>query len=323
MTNPITAIPKQFVWTEAYRPQTVEDTILPTRLKEPLQAIVKSGNIPNMIFSGSAGVGKTTVARALCKEMGLDYILINGSKEGNIDTLRGKIQQFASTVSLSGGCKVVILDEADYMNPQSTQPALRGFMEEFADNCRFILTCNFRNRIIEPLHSRTTMLDFNINKKELGVMASQFFARVKRILEIENIEYEVPLVARIISKHAPDWRRCLNELQAHAIAGPIVAGRLGTPDVDASADSYSELFSALKAKDFKRMRGWVVNHQDIDSATIYRAVYDSMYQLVQPMSVGQMVLILADYSYKESFVADRELNMVACMTEIMMGVTFL
>lgn len=308
-----------YLWVEKYRPRTVADTILPKHLKDTFQAIVDSGKMQNMLFTGTAGLGKTTVARALCNELGLDYIVVNGSEEGNIDTLRGKIKQFASSVSLSGGYKVVILDEADYLNPQSTQPALRAFIEEFSNNCRFILTCNFKNRIIEPLHSRCGIYEFNTTKKEMAELASQFMKRLKTILTQENIQHNNLVVAEIISKYAPDWRRVLNECQKiSASTGSI----LGSVSDRSSGDSYGDLIAALKAKDFKKMRSWVVNNQDVDTAAVFRGLYDRMNDVVQPASIPQLVLILADYQYKDAFVADHELNMVACMTEIMAGVSF-
>lgn len=309
----------EFLWVEKYRPRTIADTILPKHLKDTFQAIVDSGKMQNMLFTGTAGLGKTTVARALCNELGLDYIVVNGSEEGNIDTLRGKIKQFASSVSLSGGYKVVILDEADYLNPQSTQPALRGFIEEFSNNCRFILTCNFKNRIIEPLHSRCGVYEFNTTKKDMVELAGQFMKRLKYILKEEGVESDNATIAALITKHAPDWRRVLNEAQRMAsLPGGIHVRDNG----DVAGDSFAILIAALKAKDFKKMRSWVVNNQDVDAAAVFRGLYDRMNDTVQPQSVPQLVLILADYQYKDAFVADHELNMVACMTEIMAGVSF-
>lgn len=307
-----------YLWVEKYRPRTIADTILPKQLKETFQAIVDSGKMQNMLFTGTAGLGKTTVARALCNELGLDYIVVNGSEEGNIDTLRGKIKQFASSVSLSGGYKVVILDEADYLNPQSTQPALRAFIEEFSNNCRFILTCNFKNRIIEPLHSRCGVYEFNTSKKDMAELAGQFMKRLKYILEQENVKYDNATLASVISKHMPDWRRVINEVQRYATIGSDITGGSVAP----VRDNFSDLVAALKAKDFKKMRSWVVNNQDLDSSAVFRGLYDRMQETVQPQSVPQLVLILADYQYKDAFVADHELNMVACMTEIMAGVSF-
>jgi len=309
---------KDFLWVEKYRPQTIEDTILPKQLKQTLQAIVDTGEIPNMLFSGTAGLGKTTVAKAMCKQLDLDYIVVNGSEEGNIDTLRGKIKQFASSVSLQGGYKVVILDEADYLNPQSTQPALRGFIEEFSNNCRFILTCNFKNRIIEPLHSRCGVYEFNTSKKDMAELAAQFFKRFTDILDQESVPYENKVIADLIMKHAPDWRRVLNEGQRRSIGGFDSGGA----DIGSVDSSIAELVQHLKGKQFKKMRAWVVNHMDVDTVAIFRGLYDNMFQYVADNSVPQLVLILADYQYKDAFVADHELNTVACMTEIMMQVNF-
>ena len=307
-----------FLWVEKYRPQTIDDVILPADLKGFFKEVVKSGELPNMLFTGTAGLGKTTVAKALCNELNLDWILINGSEEGNIDTLRGKIKQFASSVSLSGGYKVVILDEADYLNPQSTQPALRGFIEEFSNNCRFILTCNFKNRIIEPLHSRCGIYEFNTTKKDMAVLCGEFMTRAKGILDGEDITYEEPILADIIMKHAPDWRRILNELQKHSVLGSVARTATG----DSGLQLFPELIQSLRSKDFKKMRAWVANNMDIESAAIFRGLYDNMNDNVKPQSIPQLVLILAEYQYKNAFVADHELNTVACMTEIMANVEF-
>ena len=308
-----------FLWVEKYRPQTVAETILSDNLKSTFQKIVESKEIPNMLFTGTAGTGKTTVARALCNELDLDYILINGSEEGNIDTLRTKIKQFASSVSLQGGYKVVILDEADYLNAQSTQPALRGFIEEFANNCRFILTCNFKNRIIEPLHSRCSVYEFNTSKKDLQGLCAQFLKHIGKILDKEGVGYDQMVLVDLIMKYVPDWRRVLNELQRYSISGRIDAGIL----VNLSDKSFDDLFTHLKSKDFKKMRQWVVNNIDTDASSIFRGIYDRMIDKVKPQSVPQLVLILADYQYKNAFVADMELNVVACMTEIMANVEFI
>ena len=307
-----------FLWVEKYRPKTIDDAILPQRLKDTFNAIVTNGDLPNMLFTGTAGLGKTTVARALCNTLGLDYIVINGSEEGNIDTLRGKIKQFASTVSLQGGYKVVILDEADYLNPQSTQPALRGFIEEFSNNCRFILTCNFKNRIIEPLHSRCGVYEFNTSKKDLADLAAQFLKRIQRILDDEGIGYDQMAIVDLIMKHAPDWRRIINECQRYSLTGRIDSG----VTKNLTNDNYDQLFKFLKEKDFKKMRSWVANNIDTDASSIFRAIYDRMAEKIQPQSIPQLVLILADYQYKNSFAADHELNVVACMTEIMANVEF-
>ena len=308
----------EFLWVEKYRPKTINDVILPADLKEFFMEVVKSGELPNMLFTGTAGLGKTTVAKALCNELNLDWILINGSEEGNIDTLRGKIKQFASSVSLSGGYKVVIVDEADYLNPQSTQPALRGFIEEFSNNCRFILTCNFKNRIIEPLHSRCGIYEFNTTKKDMQQLCGDFMTRAADILYKEKVSFTSQVLADIIMKHAPDWRRVLNELQKCSVLGNVTGSTSNMGGHDVSGD----LILALKSKDFKKMRAWVANNMDIESAAIFRSLYDNMNATVKPQSIPQLVLILAEYQYKNAFVADHELNTVACMTEIMANVEF-
>ena len=307
-----------FLWVEKYRPQNIEDVVLPERLKKPFELIADSGNLPNMLFTGSAGTGKTTVAKALCKQLGLDYIIINASEEGNIDTLRTKIKQFASSVSLQGGYKVVILDEADYLNPQSTQPALRGFIEEFSKNCRFILTCNFKNRIIEPLHSRCGVYEFNTSKKDMAELCQSFMAKCQTILNNEQVEHDDKAIAELILKFAPDWRRVLNELQRYSVNGKIDTGIVN----NLKDKNYDDLFNHLKTKDFKKMRSWVVNNIDTDASAIFRAIYDRMVDKVAPQSIPQLVLLLADYQYKNAFVADHELNVVACLTEVMSDVQF-
>ena len=307
-----------FLWVEKYRPNTIDECVLPSDIKENFQKVLKQGELQNMLLTGTAGTGKTTAAKALCNELGLDYLLINGSEESGIDTLRNKIKQFASSVSLQGGYKVVILDEADYLNPQSTQPALRGFIEEFSANCRFILTCNFKNRIIEPLHSRCTVIEFNIPKKEADRLASVMMARLMLILDDEGIKYENPVLAELIMKHMPDWRRVINELQRYSVSGSIDSGIL----VQLSDVSMNNLISFLKEKNFKQMRKWVSDNMDSEPAAIYRKVYDNMNEYVEPQSIPQLVLILADYQYKNAFVADHELNTVACLTEVMAGVKF-
>jgi len=308
----------QFLWVEKYRPKTIDEIVLPKDLKDTFLKIVESGELPNMLLTGTAGLGKTTVARALCNELGCDFILINGSEEGNIDTLRNKIKQFASSVSLQANYKVVILDEADYLNPQSTQPALRGFIEEFANNCRFILTCNFKNRVIEPLHSRCGVYEFNTSKKSMAQLCTMFMERAKDILKKENIKCEDAALASLIMKFAPDWRRILNELQRYSVNGTIDMGITHALD----DKNYDDLFSHLKNKDFKKMRNWVVNNIDTDVSAIFRAIYDRMQDKVTPQSIPQLVLLLADYQYKNAFVADHELNVVACLTEVMSDVQF-
>jgi len=308
----------EFLWVEKYRPKTISECILTSDLYKTFTQIIEQGEIQNMMFTGTAGTGKTTVARALCNVLDLDYIIINGSEESGIDTLRNKIKQFASSVSLSGGYKVVILDEADYLNPQSTQPALRGFIEEFSANCRFILTCNFKNRIIEPLHSRCSVIEFAIPKKEREALASSFMNRIMNILREETINYDEQVIAELIMKYFPDFRRTINELQRYSTFGKIDSGIL----VNATDITIDTLMSSLKMKDFKKMRQWVADNIDIEPASMFRKMYDNMNEHVEPSSIPQMVLILADYQYKNSFVADHELNMVACCTEIMAGVKF-
>ena len=308
----------EFLWVEKYSPTLIADCILPKDIKSTFEDIVNGGELHNMLLTGTPGTGKTTIAKALCNELGLDYLLINGSEESGIDTLRTKIKQFASSISLSGGYKVVILDEADYLNPQSTQPALRAFIEEFSANCRFILTCNFRNRIIEPLHSRCSVIEFNIPKKDMPALCKQFMDRCGTILDKEGIPYEQPVLAELIMKHMPDWRRVLNELQRYGSSGNIDTGIL----VQISDLTITELNGYLKEKNFRKMRQWVTDNMDSEPAALYRKVYDNMYDYVDSSSIPQLVLILADYQYKNAFVADHELNTVACLTEVMAGVKF-
>ena len=307
-----------FLWVEEYRPKTINDCILPASLKTLFQSFIDKGEISNMLFSGTPGVGKTTVAKALCEQMNCDWIMINGSEEGGIDVLRNKIKNFASTVSLSGGKKVVILDEADYLNPQSTQPALRGFVEEFHKNCRFILTCNFKNRIIEPLHSRFSNIEFRINNKDKPKLASQLMDRAVYILKEQRIEYEDKALVGLITKHFPDFRKLINELQRYSVSGAIDAGVL----VNISDENLKSLTGHLKAKEFGDMRKWVVNNLDNDPVKIFRKIYDSLNTTLQPETIPHAILIIADYQYKSAFVADQEINLVACLTEIMSQVKF-
>ena len=309
---------EEFLWVEKYRPKSINDCILPDSLKHTFQEFVNQDNIPNLLLSGGPGVGKTTVAKAMLTEINADYIVINGSMNGNIDTLRNEIKDFASTMSFSNSRKYVILDEADYLNPQSTQPALRNFMEEFSKNCGFILTCNFKNRIIEPLHSRCSVVEFNIPKQVRPKVASQFFKRVGNILKEENVEYDLTVVAKMVESYFPDFRRVLNELQRYSAIGKIDTGVLAATN-DASIE---DLVSNLKAKSFSEVRKWVAQNSDIDSSSMLRKLYDIANEKMKPHSVAQLVLILADYQYKAAFVADQEINLVACMTEIMANCEF-
>ena len=308
----------EILWVEKYRPVTVDDCILPSELKQTFQQFVDNKEIPNLLLTGTAGVGKTTIAKAMLEQIGCTYMMINGSEESGIDTLRTKIKNFASTVSMDGNRKYVILDEADYLNPQSTQPALRGFIEEFSRNCGFILTCNFRNRIIEPLHSRCSTIEFRIPNEEKPKLAMGFMKRVQHILENENVKSDERVVAELINKFFPDWRRCLNELQRYSATGNIDAGIL----VNLSDTSIKELVSFIKDKDFKSCREWVVHNLDNDPHRIYRRIYDSLSGNVPDSAIPHCVLILGNYSYKSAFVADQEINLLACLTEMMIEVPF-
>jgi DNA polymerase III delta prime subunit len=309
---------EEFLWVEKYRPKTVEETILPIELKAVFQQFVDQKNIPNLILSGSAGVGKTTIARAMLEQLECDYIVINGSMNGNIDTLRNEILNFASSVSLSGGRKYVILDEADYLNANSTQPALRNFMEEFSRNCGFILTCNFKNRIIEPLHSRCSVVDFKISKKDMAKLAMQFMKRVNFILNTESVKYESAVVAEVIQKHFPDWRRALNELQRYSATGKIDSGILA----NMQEISTKELVNLLRDKNFTEIRKWVANNIDLDQNEIYRKLYEQASSFLEATGVAQLVLIIAKYQYQAAFSANPEINLVACLIEIMKDCEF-
>lgn len=308
---------EDFLWVEKYRPKTVADTILTDELKKTFQQFVDQENIPNLILSGSAGVGKTTVAKAMCEQLDCDYIVINGSMNGNIDTLRNDISQFASSVSLSGGRKMVILDEADYLNPQSTQPALRNFMEEFSANCGFILTCNFVDRIIEPLHSRCSVIHFRIKKTELPELAKQFMRRVCGILDGESVPYEKAVVAEVIKNHFPDWRRVINELQRYSATGSIDTGILR----NFTDSNLSRLIEYMKDKNFTAVRKWVAE-SDIEPADFFRVFFDKSEDYIGKGSIPQLVLHLSKYQYQNAFAADPEINMVACLTEIMADCEF-
>ena len=303
-----------FLWVEKYRPKTVNETILPKKLKTTFQTFVDQENIPNLLLSGTSGVGKTTIARAMLEELGSDYIMINGSDEGRtIETLRVKIKQFASSVSLAGGRKYVILDEADYLNPESTQPALRFAMEDFSSNCGFILTCNFANKIIAPLHSRCSVVNFTLTKEDKPKMASLFFNTVKNILDNENVTYDEKCLVEVITKYFPDNRRVLNELQRYSATGQIDAGIL----VNVSDENMTKLIEHLKDRNFTDVRKWVAKNIEGDPTDIFRRIYDKASEYAKPESVPQIVVILADYQYKAAFVADHELNMMACLTELM------
>lgn len=304
----------QFLWVEKYRPQTIDDCVLPDSLKNTFKQYIAQGELPTFLFTGTAGVGKTTVAKALCNEVGAEYIMINGSDEGrSIDVLRTTIKSFASTVSLTDARKVIIVDEADYMNAQSVQPALRSFIEEFSANCRFIFTCNFKNRIIDPLHSRCSVVEFKIDASEKQSIAAQFFKRATQILKAEEIEFDPKVVAELITKHFPDYRRILNELQRYSVSGKIDSGIL----VNMSEESFRSLVKMLKDKDFNEVRKWVAKQSDADTTSLFRELYDSANSNIESSSIPQLVLILADYQYKAAFVADHELNIMAALTEIM------
>ena len=309
---------EHFLWVERYRPKKIEDCILPQDLKDTFQDFVNKGELPNMLLCGSAGTGKTTIARALCEELGCDYIIINSSLENGIDTLRTKIANFCSTVSFSGGTKVVILDEFDHANQNSFQPAFRAFLEEFSNNVRFILTCNYKNRIIEPIHSRCAVFEFAIDKADRPKIAAKFMHRLKDILNKEEVQFDEKVVAALLMKHFPDYRRVLNELQRYASSGTIDEGILA----NVQEVSIKGLIKALKEKDFKSMRKWVVENIDNDVSLIYRKIYDNMYDISKPQSIPNLVLLLADYQYKTAFVADQEINLVACLTECMATIEF-
>ena len=304
----------QFLWVERYRPRKLDDCILPDDQLNTFRQFVESGEIPNMLLCGSAGVGKTTIARAICEELGCDYIIINGSEESGIDVLRTKIREFASSVSFSGKTKVVILDEADYLNPNSTQPALRAFIEEFANNCRFIFTCNFKNRVIAPLHSRTTVIEFKLTKADRPKMAGRFMKRLSDILTTENVKFDEKVVAEVLKKHFPDYRRVLNELQRYSISGTIDEGILS----NILEINMKELIDALKSKDLRKVRSWVVENLDNDPQLIFRKIYDTVLEDVK--YPAQLVLLIADYQYKAAFAANQEINLVACLVEIMAAV---
>lgn len=303
----------EYLWVESYRPKTVADTILPDDLKKTFQSFVDNKNVPNLILSGGAGVGKTTIAKAMLTELGCDYMVINGSLNAGIDRLRTDVANYASTVSFAGGRKYIIIDEADYLNAQSTQPALRNFMEEFSSNCGFILTCNYINRIISPLHSRCSVIQFNLSKEDKPKMAEQIFKRINMILTEENVEFDKKVVVEVVKKYFPDNRRIINEIQRYSANGKIDAGILSKM----SDVNIAELMQALKDKEFSVARKWAALNIDGSDTAIYRKIYDSMYTYIAPQSIPQVVVTLADYQYKSAFVADHEINLVACLTELM------
>tara|TARA_Y100000816_G_scaffold229862_1_gene175023 strand:+ start:261 stop:1202 length:942 start_codon:yes stop_codon:yes gene_type:complete len=309
---------EKILWVEKYRPTTVDECILPKKLKQTFKQFIKDKTIPNMILSGRSGVGKTTVAKAIVNEIGATSMMINGSEESGIDVLRTKIKNFASTTALEGGRKYLILDESEYLNAQSTQPALRGFMEEFHKNCGFILTCNYKNKLIEPLHSRCSGVDFKITNKEKPQLATAFFKRVINILEQESVKYDEKVVAELINKYFPDWRRTLNELQKYSASGQIDSGIL----VNLSEVTINELMDALKNNEFTTTRKWIVNNLDNDPNRLFRVIYDSLYDNLDESTIPHAVIIIANYSYKSAFVGDQEINMLACMTELMTTVKF-
>ena len=309
---------EKYLWVEEYRPKTVEQCVLPKELKSTFSEFVKQGSVPNLILSGGAGVGKTTVAKAMLNQIGSTHMMINGSDESGIDVLRTKIKNFASTVSLEGGRKYLIIDEADYLNPQSTQPALRGIVEEFAENCGFILTCNYKNRLIEPLRSRCPPIDFTIPKTEKQELAAQFFERTITILDENQITYDKRVVAEVIHNYFPDWRRVLNELQRYSVSGTIDAGIL----VNIGDANIKELMVCMKNKEFTNVRKWVIDSIDNDPTRLIRSIYDNLYEYVDGSTIPHCVVVLGEYQYKAAFVADQEINMIACLTEIMTRAKF-
>ena len=310
-----------YLWVEKYRPKTIEDCILSQDIKETFSQFLKQKEIPNLLLSGTAGTGKTTVARALCEELGADYIIINGSDEGRqIDTLRHKIKNFASTVSLTeqSNHKVVIVDEADYMNAESVQPALRNFIETFYKNCRFIFTCNYKNKILPALHSRCTVIDFAIKNGQKVKTAQALLQRLGKVLDEEGIEYDNKVLAELIQKYYPDFRRTINELQRYSVRGKVDSGIL----FSLSEANTKELVKILKEKRFNDMRKWVINNLDKEPSSLFTSVYELMYKSLESSSIPQSILIIAGYQYKSAFVADQEINMVACLTEIMANCKF-
>ena len=310
----------EFLWVEKYRPQKIEDCILPSRIKDTFQQIVDQGQVPNLLLSGTAGIGKTTVAKALCKQLGVDSYVINGSDEGRfLDTVRSQAKNFASTVSLLGGSsrKVIIIDEADNTT-HDVQLLLRGFIEEFHKTCSFVFTCNFKNKIIEPIHSRCSCIEFGIQKDEKPKIMASFFGRLNNILEEENVTYEKKVVAELIQRYFPDWRRVLNECQRYASSGSIDTGILSAM-IDTNID---KLVDFLSRKDYSNVRQWVVDNLDNDPNIILRSLYDSLYAKLEPSSIPAAVLVIAKYQYQIAFVADQEINLLAALTEIMVECQF-
>ena len=313
-------MPNDFLWVEKYRPQKVEDCILPTEVKTTFKSFIEQGEIPNLLLSGTAGVGKTTIAKALCNELGADFYIINGSDEGRfLDTVRNQAKTFASTVSLTSESrhKVLIIDEADNTTPD-VQLLLRASIEEFQKNCRFIFTCNFKNKIIEPLHSRTTVIDFNVRGKSKQALAGQFFERCRDILTREEVRYNDKVVATVVQKYFPDFRRTLNELQRYSSTGSIDTGILAALG-DAKIDSLTEY---LKNKKFNDVKKWVTQNIDSDPTAIMRKLYDSLSTIMEGPSIAAAVLIIAEYQYKSAFVVDQEINLLACLTQIMLECDF-
>jgi len=307
------------LWVEKFRPSSIDDCVLPVEIKKVFQNIVDTGEVPNLLLTGTSGIGKTTVAKALCNQLGCDWLMINGSNEGRmIDTLRTTITNYASTVSFSGGKKIIIIDEADYMNKESVQPAMRGLIEEFSNNCRFFFTCNYKNKILPALQSRCSVIDFRIKREDKPELAQKFSDIAMKLLDSEKITYKPDVVAKLVVRYFPDFRRVLNELQNNAVSGQIDASILEA----SSNENFNQLIGFLQEKDFTQMRKWVAQNIDNDHVGLYRQVYDSLFLKLKKQSVPDAVLIIADYSYKSAFVADQEINMVACLTELMMNSEF-